>query len=74
MGKYLVFGIITFIIGFVTASVAGGIFGQSGDGIITASVFNSGIAALVSAVLFLSAVVVVCTLMLAGGKRKGDKA
>ena len=60
----ILYGALTFVIGFIIMFVFGGIFSSSGGGQVTNSSFNSGIVALSVAILFLSGVIVVCTLMI----------
>ncbi len=62
--KYLGYGILTFLIGFIITFLLVGIFDQPSGGELTTSIFNSGIMAIVSTILFLCAVIVICTLML----------
>ncbi len=62
--KIIMFGILTFIIGFLIMFCVGGIFSQPGGGELTSSVFNSGIMALVCTILFLCSIIVICTLFI----------
>ena len=63
-GRYIGYGILTFLIGFIIMFFLVGIFAQPGGGELTSAIFNSGIMAIVSSVLFLCAVIVICTLMI----------
>lgn len=58
------YGILTFVVGLIIMFVFAGIFGSTGGGQVTNSSFNSGIVALSTAILILSGVIVVCTLMI----------
>jgi hypothetical protein len=60
------YGVLTFVIGFIIMFVFGGVFGSSGGGQVTNSSFNSAMIAVSTAILFLSGVIVVCTLMIIG--------
>lgn len=62
--KIIMFGILTFFIGFLIMFFIGGIFSQPGGGQLTSSVFNSGIMALICCVLFLCSIIVICTLFI----------
>lgn len=62
--KKILYGFLTFIVGFIIMLVLTGIFSSSGGGQVTNSSFNSGIIALSTAILFLCGVIVVCTLMI----------
>ena len=63
-GKYIGYGILTFLTGFLIMLFLVGIFGQPGGGELSSSIFNSGIMAIVSSILFLCAVIVICTFMI----------
>jgi len=63
-GRYIGYGILTFLIGFIIMLFLVGIFAQPGGGELSSAIFNAGIMAIVSSVLFLCAVIVICTLMI----------
>jgi hypothetical protein len=62
--RYIGFGVFTFLLGLFIAFILGGLLGQSGSGAINATVFNIGIIALATSILFLCAIMVICTMML----------
>lgn len=62
--KYIGYGALTFSTGFLIMFFLVGIFSQPGGGEISSNIFNSGIMALVTTILFLCATIVICTLML----------
>ena len=64
LGRYIVYGILTFLIGILTTYFLVFIFYQTGGGELTSNTFNSGILALVSSILFLCAIILTSTLML----------
>ena len=63
-GKYIGYGVLTIFFGIITMFLFIGISGTGGNGEVTTSVFNAGIMALVGSIIFLCAVIVVCTTLL----------
>ena len=60
----IVYGILTFVVGFILIFISGGIFSPDGPMQVTNSTFKSGMMALCVAIIFLCGVIVVCTLMI----------
>jgi len=67
----IVYGVLTFVLGFILVFVVAGIFSSEGAVQVTNASFNSAMMALCTTILFLCGVIVACTFMIINAlKRK----